>query len=257
MANAAGATVSPRIRLHRLDGTAGDLRTFVIDSLRQNSGTWVSGIHGAVAEFSIGSDEAVDLDVDGRDVTAATARGGIVFRLTEDVRALAFGSRPDPAASIIVLALPRERVPSVAARGLTSLGRDIEAIKPADREERLYDLGLGSAAGGFGIRTARPELIAALDRCLGWRWPELLASVGADLLRASPTRVVRNPIGRVEVATPIPPPGGLSPAGPHTHLLPDLLAVGGDVPPALALPDAFLPCAIFYPAGVQLLADRP
>ena len=47
----------------------------------------------------------------------------------------------------------------------------------------------------------------------------------------------------------IPPSVGVSPAGPHTHLFPEQLAKGGDVPSGIQIPEAYVPCAICYPAA--------
>ena len=228
------------LSVHRLGWSLQDIRAFVAGTLRSGGGTWVSGIHGALAEFCVGDGEEAALGLDGPVVTAVTERGAIAFHLSDRVRALAFGT------DVIVLALPRVDVPEAAPLGLTALGADRDAIRADARGDALFDFGLGGRACQFGVRTAVPDLIDGLGRCVGLRWPALLASVGADLVALSPTRVVRHSIGRIEVATPIPPPGGLSPPGPHTHFLPDLLALGGDLPPSLALPKGLVPCAAHY-----------
>jgi len=73
------------------------------------------------------------------------------------------------------------------------------------------------------VRTCDPQLIAALQSAEG---TSLMSQsrVGAEVLRAQPHRVLASPVGRVEVFQPIPPPDGQSPNGPHTHLLPKLIA---------------------------------
>jgi hypothetical protein len=75
----------------------------------------------------------------------------------------------------------------------------------------------------MAIRTQDAELIAALDAAVG---QPVLASgdVMECILRSQPHRVLISPAGRVEVYQPIPMPGGASPEGPHTHLLPKLIA---------------------------------
>ena len=98
-----------------------------------------------------------------------------------------------------------------------------------DREAKLYDFGLSSAAAGFGLRTSSQALISSLDAAQGLCWSELLALNGAEIVRESPTRVAQNTIGRIEIYIRIPPSVGVSPAGPHTHLFPEQLAKGGDV----------------------------
>jgi hypothetical protein len=78
---------------------------------------------------------------------------------------------------------------------------------------------------------------------------EVLAAAGAAIVEAGPTRVVETGLGRAEIDAPIPPPGGRSPEGPHTHLLPGALALGRDLPPGIDLPDAYVPAAMFFGAG--------
>jgi predicted Fe-S protein YdhL (DUF1289 family) len=238
--------------VHRLEWGRDEVRSFILDTLRPGGGTWVSGVYGAVAEFFVGAHEAIELEAGDTHVNASTARGAIAFRLLDHVRAFAFGSAPQPAGSdIIILAIARGRAKLAAEFGLTCLGPDSEAIARFNRDETLYDFGLGRTIAGFGIRTAEPGLLSRLDTCIGLKWPELLASIGGDILHASPTRVVRNSIGRIEVFTPIPAADGRSSPGPHTHFLPKHLAAERDLPPNLELSDAYVACAIHYPAALR------
>ena len=78
---------------------------------------------------------------------------------------------------------------------------------------------------------------------------DALPRLAPVLLQHSPPRVVESVLGRIEVLTPIPVPGGNTPAGPHTHLLPEHLATGRALPAGMDLPSAYLPGSIFYPAG--------
>jgi hypothetical protein len=50
------------------------------------------------------------------------------------------------------------------------------------------------------------------------------------------------------VFQPIPPPGGRSPDGPHTHVLPKLLAHVRTHAATEPLPEGWIPCAHLYPA---------
>jgi hypothetical protein len=136
--------------------------------------------------------------------------------------------------------------------GLTKLGPDVSSIRTSDRDEHLYDLGLGRIAAGFGVRTADPPLTASLDRCSGLNWPDVLRLIGAEIVQASPTRIVRHSLGRIEVVTDIPPQEGQSPPGPHTHLLPTQLSSRLDLPPNLTIPDVYVPCAVHYPQNAAM-----
>lgn len=236
------------LNLHRLGWSIDTLRSFILDTLCPGAGAWVGGINGAIAEFSVEPNDDVALEVDERSVMACTAHGGILFALPDYVRALALGTTEDIRREIIVLVVPRGRAKSFQNDGLASIGYDKEAIRQEHRGARFYDLGLGSSSG-FGLRTSSKDLISELDAALGLHWSKLLALKGAEIVRESPTRVVRNAIGRIEVYSRIPPAGGITPAGPHTHLFPDQLAKGGEVPSGIQIPDAYVPCAIYYPAS--------
>lgn len=67
------------------------------------------------------------------------------------------------------------------------------------------------------------------------------------ILKTSPHRIVVSPLARIEVYAPIPAPTERSPAGPHTHVLPKLLAAhrthGGNVP----IPNGLQPVLMLHP----------
>jgi hypothetical protein len=67
---------------------------------------------------------------------------------------------------------------------------------------------------------------------------------------------VITPLGRIEVWSPIPSDGASSPDGPHTHLLPGLLATGRELPDGHALPADVAPAAAFHPPPGRRLPDR-
>jgi hypothetical protein len=216
----------------------------VSETLRPG-GTWVTGVLGAIAEFCLGEDEAYEIEADSNLVRVFSPRGAMSFHLGQNLRALSFGAMSGQ--EVIVLALPRQKATTFPGQGLICLGPDRDAIREGDRCETLYDFGLGRRAAGFGIRTACTDLMARLDGAKGLDWRQFLSSIGADIQRASPTRVVRNAIGRIEVFTAIPPPDGKSPAGPHTHFLPAYLIEGSDLPSKIDIPEGYVACATYYP----------
>src|SRR6201999_4030892 len=66
-------------------------------------------------------------------------------------------------------------------------------------------------------------------------------------LKAQPHRVILSPLARVEVYAPIPQPGGKSPDGPHTHLLPKLLASRRTHAANAPIPEGFQPVLMLHP----------
>jgi predicted Fe-S protein YdhL (DUF1289 family) len=232
------------LELHRLAWTPDDIRSFIADTMAPDGGTWVGGVYGAVAEFCIGDGEPVEIADRQGCVVATTARAAMRIEVSDHVRALAFANN-----RVIVLAVPRGRAQGVGNQGLAATGPDTKAIRPNDRAGYLYDFGLGFGCCGFGIRTTDASLRHVLDGCVGYKWPQLLATAGRQILEASPPRVVVNPVGRIEVSTPIPPPGTQTPPGPHTHFLPPLLAAARETAPGMELPEAYTACLIHYPGG--------
>ena len=95
------------------------------------------------------------------------------------------------------------------------------------------------------MRTKEPALLASLRAASGHGAFDPATGLVAHLLRASPDRVVTSPVGRIEVTGPILRQGH---CGPHTHLLPDLLAQERLHGPGLELPEGYLPCAMLVPA---------
>lgn len=232
----------------RLPWDAAAIRAFVLDRLARGGGTWVMGVPGAVAEWGPAPRAAVEVAAEGERVVAATAGGRLALTLGADLRALSFAPGGDGwERAPLALVVLRERGGSSVARGLADLGPDIGALDPQARGHRLFDLGLGRKAARFCIRIPPGALADRLADLAGADLASLLRAAGAEILAHNPVRVVETALGRVEIDAPIPPPGGRSPAGPHTHLLPDHLATGRDLPPGLDIPRAYRPGVLVYP----------
>ena len=111
---------------------------------------------------------------------------------------------------------------------VTELGPDTEAVRPQDRKALLFDLGLGGNQADICVRSAERETIALLRSACGKPMFSSRHRLLEHLPALSPHRVFCCRTGRVEVFQPIPPPDGKSPDGPHTHVLPRLLATKRD-----------------------------
>lgn len=225
-----------------LDWSPARLADFVADSLDARRGSWVVGPPGAIAEFAFREDRPDRIQRDGMTIGAVAKDSALRLSLGEQVKAVAFGRWP-----AIALVMPRAGNEMPRAAGLAALGPDADALLAQERGASLYDLGLGRSEARFAVRTNDPALKARLDAAIGADLGTLMTALGHEILAASPTRVIETRLGRAEIAAPIPPPGGRSPAGPHTHLLPAILAKGRKTPPHLDLPDDFILGATFYP----------
>jgi hypothetical protein len=89
----------------------------------------------------------------------------------------------------LVLALHRSRLRGVPAIGVTELGADEDAIEPACKNERPFDLGVSRSVVRFCVRTVEPALVATLRQASGYLLTE------ATPLRLHPRLGALNPLG--------------------------------------------------------------
>lgn len=236
------------ISITRLPWRHGRIAEFVLESLKQRSGTWAIGCYGALAEFACRPDAPCEVSVCGDTITAITDAGALQLRIGQDVRALEL--RADDTRDgyrAIFLAALKTKASLPVAQALTPLGLDQGAIRPQDRTSTLFDLGLGRDDMRFCIRPKAGDLENKMNEASGLSLSHLWETAGTAILRHSPARVVESALGRVEIDAPIPPPGERSPEGPHTHLLPSHLATGRATPPGIDLPPVYALGATFYP----------
>lgn len=185
------------------------------------SNAWAIGTFGAIGEFMRDAGEPADIQSAGNSLHIVTARGAIRVMRTR-LHGLAWDSLSADGhgwGHSLALCVPEM---SSCCTGLTALGRDIEAIRPKDRESLLFDLGVGTGCVRMCVRTSDASLASILARLEGTSLLDSHELLG-ELLRAQPHRVMMSTAGRIEVFQPIPSPHGVSPTGPHTHLLPQLL----------------------------------
>jgi hypothetical protein len=209
---------------------------------------WSLGTFGAIAEFSRDRDEPVKLTTSEHGIAAVTELGGVAISIVEELRPIASESSTTEAWNHrVALCLPRSLCAMNGRTELTELGADTDALRDEDRSGVLFDLGLNTLQVDVCIRSADPQVTAALRDRAG----KSIFAPGNDVMRiilaANPHRVFVSRIGRAEVFQPIPPPGGQSPNGPHTHLLPKLLAHGRTHAATEPLPEGWIPCAHVYP----------
>jgi predicted Fe-S protein YdhL (DUF1289 family) len=232
------------IAITRLPWLHGEIAEFVGRSLEQKSGTWTIGCYGAIAEFLCEHDEACRVTVAGETITARSPRGALRLTIGEHVRALQLRAGNDYGPMFLAVLQARANLP--VATTLTPLGPDEGAIQPECRDQPWFDLGLGRVDLRFCVRSSSEELQNTLNLASGLPLSDVLQSAGATIVAHGPARIVESPLGRAEIYTPTPPPGGKSPDGLHTHLLPSHLATGRATPPGIDLPPVYALGATFY-----------
>lgn len=249
-----------------MDAHSGDVFGLVGELLADPRAGWSIGTFGAIAEFTRDVGEPVEFGASPEAVAASTARGAIRIVSSPRPRPVAF-ERPVGAgthwAHSVALCLPESASAMSQRTVITELGPDTEAVRAQDRGGLLFDLGLGAPHVDACVRTADPQAVAFMRAAVGSTLLDPATGVAATLASLQPHRVFASRAGRIEVFTPIPPPDGTSPEGPHTHLLPVLLARRRTHPSTDPIPPGWLPAAYVVPAhptadlmGMQIPFDR-
>jgi len=221
---------------------------FLAGQIADTEAGWSLGTFGAIAEFTRDSGEPAALHQTDEAIAVATARGGLRIEMSSELRLIASESPTTESWSHrLALCLPHHACTMSGRTVLTEIGTDSGALRAADRNGVLFDLGLGTLQVDVCVRSCDPEVVAGLRGCTG----KSVLAPGCEAMRiilaASPHRVFISRVGRAEVFQPIPPPGGKSPTGPHTHLLPKLLAQHRTHAATERVPSGWVPCAHIYP----------
>lgn len=194
----------------------------IVDLALDPANAWSIGSFGAIGEFMRERDEPVRIVREDAMIEIVTARGGMRI-VDANLAGLAWDTLSKDGETwghAMAFCAP---VPAPEPRFIRALGCDAAALREEDRNAQFFDLGVGHGCVRMALRTEAPALIDALKAGEGKALMEQ-AEVMPLVLKHQPHRVLLSPAGRVEVYQPIPLPGGKSPEGPHTHLLPKLIA---------------------------------
>lgn len=227
---------------------------------------WSMGCFGAIAEFHQDKGEIAVVDLPG-ELMRATRRGAIAFdrAALSGVTVVAYETLSPKRhrwSQALALCMPEHRARGSARSVLTELGPDDDAIRGIDRTGILFDMGLSLPQCDFCIRTSDPALLAELRSNLGLSVFDPDNSAMPAILSAHPHRVALTRLGRIEVYQKIggPDTGGVSPPGPHTHVLPKLLRSGRTHSANTPIPEGLLPLAYLHPGNPVIDSmgkDRP
>jgi hypothetical protein len=211
---------------------AEDPREIARRHLAEPSHGWSVGTWGAIGEFQYDADEAglvVDLDR----LSVVSRRGALHIGRLEGVQCFAIVNDFGWTREIAFCSTRR-------GAGRTTIH---------ELDELTFDLGIGAPHIDMMVRLRSDDAATctALREGTGRSLLEAGNPAGAAIVRTSPTRVFVSALARLEVHQPIPPPGGCSPDGPHSHLLPEYLQEERAHPPGSPLP-AGLYCGLsLYP----------
>jgi hypothetical protein len=193
---------------------------------------WSVGTYGAIGEFEYEAGEA-GLTIDLERLSVSTSRGSLAIVDLAGVRVFAVLD-VDKRTREIAFCSTREG----ARRGVITAVDDL-----------TYDLGLAAPHIDMLVRV-KPDDAAAAQALRDARGMSLFAPghrAGEMIGRSSPTRILVSAVARLEVHQAIPAPGGRSPDGPHTHLLPKYLKEGLMRAPNSPLPNGLFCGLSLYP----------
>jgi len=226
-----------------------DSLEFLASQMADPDASWSLGTFGAIAEFVRGKDEPAELKTAGNSISVVTKRGGIRITGQPAIRLVASESTTRESWNHRVAAcLPTDQCAMNRNAFLRELGPDTDALREQDKTSILFDLGLDALQADLCVRVADLDVVTKLRACVGRSVFEANNTAMAVILASSPHRVFISRLGRVEVFQMIPPPGGKSPEGPHTHVLPKLLTLKHTHAATEPIPDGMVPCVHVYPA---------
>lgn len=182
---------------------------------------WSVGTYGAIAEFQYDAGEpGLQLDLDA--MAVQTERGALTIVSLEGVQP--FGLTDDSG-----------RLREIA---FCSVRRGAQRATVTELGALTFDVGVAAPHVDMLVRLRDDDTRTAAALRDGIGRPLLAPGnpAGPAIAQASPTRILVSPVARIEVHQAIPRPGGRAPEGPHTHLLPKLLAQGRTHPPGSPLP---------------------
>ena len=232
-----------------------NLRELLAEHIGDPETGWSMGSFGAIAEFHQDPGEEMVVDAPA-ELTRASARGAIRFDRTrvDHLTPVAYETvspRAHRWSQALALCLPAEAARASRRSVLTELGPDRDAVRAGDRAAILFDLGLDQPQCDYCIRTADENLLARLRAAAGRAVFEPGNDVMSAILAAHPHRIAVTTIGRIEVFQKIggPDTGGVSPPGPHTHLLPKLMKSGLTHSANTPIPDGLVPLGYLHPGN--------
>lgn len=221
------------------------LGTLLREHLRSpTSGVSIGGF-GALAEFQ---DAAAVTRFGTGDFSAVSPRGALRIVPAPTFAMLAYetlSASRDAWQCGIALTTHAGAGAGPTRRVLTELGPDVDAIRAEDAGNLLFDLGVGLPNVDYCIRTADGTLIDYLRAHCGSAVTAGRHPVLERMIDSSPHRVALSAAGRIEVYQRI--DRHQTPAGPHTHLLPDLLARRRTHSANVPLPRGTIPLLTLHP----------
>ncbi len=243
--------------LSRPDGAVLEL---IQNALGDPRSGWASGSYGAIAEFSRRDGDQAVADLAPNGGTVITDLGALRIALVPGVLIVPYETptrRPEVWLHGVAFCLEAGAAAMGGAEVIGERGPDRDAIRAQDRDQVLFDLGLGTGAITMAVRTCDKALIEGLRAAAGRSLLAPEEPMMAALIAANPHRVCFSKLARIEVTQNI----GLSRGtegrgpGPHTHVIPKLLAEGRAHGPEVPIPPGLSAALYLFPPNPVVDAD--
>lgn len=225
-------------------GWQGDdsVSALVSEALADPETAWTMGGFGALASFGRRRDETAAPPASGR-LGLVTPRGGLVLDPAGAVPVAYETAFAGGWSQAVALCLPAARCPRTGPGPIRAAGRDEAALRPENRGDKWFDLGLDLPQGRLLLRSADQAALAHLAAMVGRTCAEELDGVPRLMADSLVDVVVATPLGRIEVfgAT------GLDPDGPRAFLDPRILALERTHVATAPIPDGLVPVVQMAP----------
>ncbi len=223
--------------------------SLILKHLQNVQSSWSLGAFGALGEFSWDRNETLLISPDEK-LTICTSRGGLRIDSLDQCTPIAYETarrHRDHWGQALALCLSEQQATMSGRKTITEVGHDKKSLLDLHRDDILFDLGLGTPYVDIFVRTSSSELIDALRAASG---SSILAKGNkafSAILQHNPHRVFVSRVGRLEVYQAI----GVdaSPEGPHTHVLPKLLASGLHDAANTPIPSGMVSGLMLYPGN--------
>ncbi len=191
------------------------------------------GVSGVIAEFHAPGDEPVAWHVAEGIMTGTCPGGSIEIMPTDRILSIPY----DIAGRIrgYLFCLDEETARMACHRVLRHVGSRGHAA--------LFDIGAGATTVDALIIVDDPSLHLTLTRAEGERLVGTHHPALAGIVEAGPSRLFRSRLAEITVTGPI--ATSVTPEGPHTHLLADLID-GSTHDDRIPVPAGWLPCLTLH-----------
>jgi len=212
--------------------------------------SWSIGTFGAIAEFFHCPQVPTRFLQETNHLSAENELGKLSIEHHSDLRLVPYEGLSTLSSAWtqgVLICLPQSAATLNQRHGIQEIEPDSIAREATDRNQALFDLGLGVAHLDACIRSDDRKLISVLRSHQGKSLFSTDPPLAALIRAANPTRSFRTKIACIDVYQAIPDDNDETPLGPHTHVSERLLAHNRTQAATIPVPEGWIPVLAFYP----------